>query len=135
MAYQNNLRNVTAEASVDLSTHQFKVVELNTSGQALLAAAQQGYGILQNIPQANEAATTTVEGEAKAIAGGAVTTDDWVRVGSGGWLITVASGAAHPAQFVLFGRALSTAASGDLFTVGIEKSIIAGINSGDAISF
>src|SRR5712664_178464 len=59
----------TRVAGADLSTHQFKYVKLNTSGQVILCAAatDKPYGILQNKPVANQAAEVMRDGLSKNV--------------------------------------------------------------------
>ncbi len=69
MAFSNRLENITLEANADLSAHQFKIVELLSTGLADIADLRAGFGVLQNVPEANEAATVAVAGDTKVIAG------------------------------------------------------------------
>lgn len=135
MAFQNRIENVSLVAAGDLSASKFRVIELDSNGKANLAAANQGYGVLVNIPQAGEHATVTVKGDQKVIAASAVTIGQYLRVGSGGGVIAVTSGAAHPSDFVIIGRAITGAASGGIMTADIDKQLMLNVASGDAIPF
>lgn len=132
MAYSNELENVTKEANADLSGFKFRVVELLSTNKVALAALDQAYGILQNAPRSGEAATVAVGGFSKAIAAVAVTIGQKVKATSGGWCTPVTSGAAHTAFSNLVGRVHTDAASGQLFTVEINRQTLA-VASGAAI--
>lgn len=135
MAFQEGTPEVcTMVAGADLSNSYFKVVEMNSNGAAVLAAANQGYGVLINKPKINEAASVTKYGRTKGIAGSAVAINDKLRVSSGGWLIPVNSGAAHPATFMFVGRAITAAASGSIFTVDFHPQLLVNVLSGAAIA-
>jgi hypothetical protein len=135
MAFQNNIENVSLVAASSLSGVQYRVMELNSSGEAAIAAANEGYGVLANIPRAGEHATVTVRGQQKVFAASATTIGQYLRVGSGGGVIAVTSGAAHPADFVMIGRAITGASSGGIMTLDINKQLMLNVNSGDAIPF
>lgn len=132
MAYQRDLECYTFLSSVDLSTHKFKVVELVAGspapGLVRLAALGTGYGILQNQPKAQEAATVAVEGESKAIAGGTLSLADHVRVLSGGWVVKINSG--DLSGIVDLGVCMTAAASGALTTIDLRPQLIANVVSG-----
>lgn len=76
MTTYGNFTAASFEAAADLSSHQFKIVKLTADGKVNLANAdnQQSLGILQNSPQAGEAAAVlrTPGAETRVIAGGAV---------------------------------------------------------------
>lgn len=134
MAYSNNIASISARAAADLSAHQFKVVELDANGEAALALAGRGDGIVQNHPDIAQMATVADDGQSKAIAGGAVTRGQYVRASSGGWCVQVNSGDAHVAGGMqLLGKAMITAASGDIFTVDFHRDRIV-VVSGAAFS-
>lgn len=73
MAFEEKAVFITVPAGADLSTHQYKAVKLNASGQAILAtvAGETFIGWLQNKPDAaGKAATIAIYGRAKVMAGG-----------------------------------------------------------------
>lgn len=133
MAYQNNLECLAFEANEDLSGKQFRVVELTgaPSKVKLVDAADIGFGILQNNPKSAEAATVAVYGQSKAIAAVAVTAGQRLKPTSGGFLTPVGS-AGNAASYVMVGRALTTAASGQLMTIHLDPQVV--INSGSALA-
>jgi len=59
-------------AGADLSSHQFKFVKLNSSGQVILCAAatDKPYGILQNKPTSGAAAIVMRDGMSKVVCAG-----------------------------------------------------------------
>jgi len=134
MTTHNRLENVTLAAGADLSTHQFKIVELDANGDAVLSPLSKGFGVLQNHPDtAGQACTVAIKGLTKAFAGAAVSIGDKIRVQSGGWALAVTSGAAHPATFHIMGRAQTAASSGGLFSLELAPQLLVGVSSGAAI--
>jgi hypothetical protein len=120
MAWSKELRNETLRAAGLMDTRKYHAVNLNGSNvnECVLAAAGQGYGILQNQPRSGEAATVAVEGQTRARAGGAITAGAFVTAAATGYLVAVASGAASNH---ILGRARSGAASGSIFTMELGK--------------
>jgi hypothetical protein len=59
----------TRPAGADLSSHQYKFVKLNSSGQVVICAAatDKPYGILQNKPTSGQAAEVMKNGLSKMI--------------------------------------------------------------------
>lgn len=132
MAFHNRLEKVTHEAAADLSGSQFKIVELNTDGKIELGSLNNGYGILQNIPQSGEAGAVAIRGASKFIAGAAVTIGDWISCKSGGWGIAVVSGALTPN--VVLGQARTTVVSGSIGTVELNPVLNLNVVSGSIAS-
>lgn len=133
MAYSNEIRAVTLEANADLSSHQFKIVEMLSTGLCDISDLRAGFGVLQNIPEANEAATVALDGETKARAGGTVAIGDNIHcVASGGWAGAVTSGTLTPVN--VLGVAMSGAASGDIFTMTMQRFNIPSVTSGSVIT-
>lgn len=133
MAWQGNIRALTLEANADLSAHQFKIVELMSTGLAQLAQARAGFGVLQNIPEANEAATVAIDGETKFIAGGTIAIGNHIMsTKSGGWGIAVISGDLTPMQ--VLGVALTSAASGGIATMHLRPYTIPSVVSGSILT-
>lgn len=99
----------TVVAGADISTHQYKVI--NIAG-TIAATNDTAYGILQNKPKSGEHAQVRPFGRAMAMAGGPLAANARLKVQSG-YLITVASGD----NAVPCGKNLSgSVASGDVFT-------------------
>lgn len=128
MAWSNNLESQAFEANADLSSYKFRVVELLTTGKVDLADLGKGYGVLQNVPKSAEMATVAVKGQTKAVAGGTVTIADHLRATSGGWLVKANSG--DLPGVMIMGQALSSAASGALFTLDLRPMVLANVVSG-----
>lgn len=76
MATENAMQTVSFVAGADLSTHQFKFVKLNSSGQVVLASAagEAVVGVLQDNPIAGQPAQVCIGGQCKVRMGGAVAT-------------------------------------------------------------
>lgn len=128
MAYSNLVRCLGFQANADLSSYKYRVVELLSSGKVDLADLGKGYGVLQNIPKADEMATVAVSGETKAIAGGTISIADHLRVTSGGWLVKANSGDAP--GIMIMGQAMTAAASGAIFTADLRPTVLANVVSG-----
>lgn len=131
MAYQKDLTCRTIQSSVDLSAHKFKVVELTSTNLVRLAALGTGFGVLQNAPKAQEAATVAVMGESKVIAGGTLAINDHVRVLSGGWAVKINSG--DLAGIIDLGIVMASAASGGIATVDLNPVFVANVISGSLV--
>ena len=120
MSYSNQQRNITLKANADLSSHQYKIVELLADHKCDLAHLRGGFGVLQNIPEADEAGTICVDGETKVKAGGAIAVGNHIHcVASGGWAGAVASGTLTPHN--VLGIAMESCASGGIFTMQIAR--------------
>jgi len=133
MAYNNQQRSLAMEAAADLSSHQFKIVELTTTANNVqLAQLNAGFGVLQNIPQSGEAATVAVDGESKVIAGAALTVGQYVTAKSGGWAIPVNSGDAPPLK--IMGQVMLGASSGGIGTITIRHMMVPNVISGDIVA-
>lgn len=131
MAFHNRIEAVTKAAGADLSSHKFKIVELDGSGDVILANGAVGYGVLQNIPEDGEAATVAIDGESKIIAGATLAIGDWITANSGGWAVTVVSGDVAPIQ--ILGRSEIVAASGDIGVLHFQPFVIADVTSGSIV--
>lgn len=112
MAYEILGFSFTLAAAADLSTHQFKFIVVDTNGEAALAGAGvDADGVLQNEPEAGQAATVTTDGVTKAVVGaGGVTAADLLETDATGQVITLAAGET-------VGRALETGAAGDVISI------------------
>lgn len=128
MAWHNNLECQSFPANADLSSYKFRVVELLSTNKVDLADLGKGYGVLQNIPKADEMATVAVKGQSKAIAGGTLSVADWVRATSGGWVVKANSGDLN--GVMILGQVLASAASGAICTIDIDKQVLANVVSG-----
>ena len=117
MATENNLTSISLAAAADLSAAQYKIVQINSSGQAALAnATSLTVGVLQNKPTAaGRIATVAVHGVCKCVAGGSIT--------AGARLTSDANGnavAASTAGDAVIGVALDSASSGDVFRMLVQ---------------
>lgn len=76
MAFEKDRYSVTRQAGQDLSTHKYKFVSLNSSGQVVLCSATTDvpYGILQNAPGSLQPAVVMREGVSRLIFGGSIAT-------------------------------------------------------------
>lgn len=111
MASFGKVEAFTAKASADLSGKLYHIVRFAGEGlvnQASHSAAAPDVGIagvLQNKPEANQAATVGYFGESKVVAGGSLTAGKWITTNGSGRATAAASGD------VVIGRALTTAAN------------------------
>lgn len=138
MSWNHKERAVALKALSDMSGMQYRIVELATSevNACDYAAARQGYGVLQNEPRANEAATVVTEGEVRCKAGKAIAIGDMITTatsatGGPGWATNVTSGMTGPVS--VLGVARSAAASGSLFTLDMSRRQIIYPNSAGLI--
>lgn len=123
MAYQNHLKSVTCQAAGDMASRQFHIVELASSfPQVALAAALQGYGVLQNHPNSGEAATVAIDGESRVRAGGTIAVGNRITSAATGYASNAASGAAGGR---IIGVAKTAAASGSVFTMEFMRFAVA----------
>jgi hypothetical protein len=117
MAFDNFVQSVSLPAAADLSAAQFKLLTVNSSGNAALAGATSlVVGVLQNKPDAaGKAATVAYAGVSKVVAGGSITAGARVTADANGAAVAAAS-----AGDAVLGVALATASSGDLIPVLIN---------------
>jgi hypothetical protein len=137
MAFEQFGPKIGLPAGADLSTHQYKFVKINSSGQVVLCAAagEDADGVLCNKPVAGEIAEVqTISGGsiAMVMAGGAITRGSLVKTTAAakaaaavlGTTNTSDAGAASDplvGSFVL-GRSLETAAAdGDIIAVLLKS--------------
>jgi hypothetical protein len=130
MSFYNNDHNVSHVASTDLSTSQHKILDMTAAGKVDLAAAHKAYGVLVNKPKAGEHATVQIGGQAKVRAGAAVAIGDVITSAASGWAAVAGGtspGSGSPVEFnnAILGRALTAAASGSIFTVDIQRQLVA----------
>jgi hypothetical protein len=128
MAYKNFQETLTFKAASDMAADQFKIVELTANAHEvdLAAVGDLPIGVVQNHPLAGEAATVALSGITKVVAGGAVSAGKKVSAAATGFATQTISGGI---EIAYFGKALTTAASGSLFTMLIAPSVTV---SGDA---
>lgn len=118
MAEFGNGNDYALISQVDMSAAQYRCViaQSGTSNtmQIASAAADPVIGIVQTKPQSGEAGRVRVNGISKVVAGGTVETGDALETNATGFaILALNSGRA-------FGRALSDAASGGIFTAVIR---------------
>jgi len=84
MATTDALRTITLTAGADLSSGQYKIVQLSAANTVTLATAstQTILGVLVNAPGSGEAAEVAIEGVAKVIADGSVAVGDLITADS-----------------------------------------------------
>ncbi len=105
MAVENKYETLTVTAGADLTGHLFKAVTLAGTVAGSTAVAR---GILRTKSENGDHATVAYKGQMKAYAGAAINSGAQVGVTASGFLITVTTSA-------YVGRALASAASGDVF--------------------
>lgn len=115
MALETPIWNLSLEAGADLSSNQYYAIDLNSSGQAVLAGAgAKIVGVVQNAPVSGEAATVMVLGRSKGIAGAAVTAGAELEIDASGRFITLSTGTS-------VGFALESATqAGDIISVVLK---------------
>ena len=128
MAFGNYKDTLSFRAASDFAADQFKIVELTANAHEveLSAVGDLPVGVVQNHPNSGEAATVALSGITKVIAGGAVSAGKKVSAAATGFATQTISGGI---EIAVFGRALTTAASGGIFTMLIAPSVTV---SGDA---
>lgn len=129
MSYKNFQETLSFKAGSDLAAHQFKIVELTGVNKVVdlpAAVSDLSIGVLQNHPLADEAATVAISGVTKVVAGAAVLAGKKVSMAATGFATQTISGGI---EIAYFGRALTAAASGSVFSMLIAPSVTV---SGDA---
>lgn len=113
VGFLTSVANLDPYATPAGTNYQYKVVKLSGDQVAAVAAiGDVAYGVLQDHPNAGEAASVAVGGISKVVAGGAVT------AGAAQYLLadgTVADSSAVGAR--LIGTALNTGVAGDIVSV------------------
>lgn len=93
MAYEIPGFSFSLVAAADLSTHQYKFVNIDATGKAALGGAgTRTVGVLQNKPTSGQIGTVVVTGVSKVVAGAAVAAGDSVQSDATGRAITLAAG-------------------------------------------
>jgi hypothetical protein len=124
MATENSVICISLPAAADLSAAQYKIVHINSSGQAAVSnATSNAVGVLQNKPTAaGRVATVAYAGISKCVAGAAIAAGARVTSDANGNAITAAT-AGDP----VIGFAVTGAASGDVFPVLLTQSHFAAL--------
>lgn len=122
MTTTNERSLMTVQAAADLSAQADRFKGVTLAGTIMPAATAVGVsgrigGILETSCRSGEYASLVYRGITKVIAGAAINTLGFpIAVGSNGFAFAVASGGGHS------GRALETAASGDLVKALVDFS-------------
>lgn len=103
MAVHGDYKAVSIAAGADLSSLQYKVVNVNGT---LAVTKLSALGVLQNDPQSGEHATVAYSGKMKAYAGGTIAKQAPVILSASGTLVVGSLG--------IIGKALAAASSGGL---------------------
>lgn len=121
--YQDLGKCISLPAAADLSALQYTAIEVSATGAASATdAAAPIIGILQNKPEAGQAAEVAVSGIAKAEAGaGGWTAGQKLTATTGGVLIATTTDTNH-----YVGVAMATVAAGDAGPVLIQPGMVAG---------
>lgn len=132
----------TFESAIDLRTHQFKALLLDSNGRVnLCGGREQTYiGALQNKPNSLEHATVIYLGITKGVAGLAITRGDLLTVRSGFFIpgaravpqtstLSGSNAFTNPGSgIVLVAQALDTVASGGIVEM-LTKGLFSVVNS------
>lgn len=113
-----NALKITLVAGADLSTHQYKFVKQNASGQAVLCTAvtDKPIGVLQNDPKSGQEAEIVVVGGTKIKGGEALAIDS-----------TIGTDANSTAQVVVVGTETTVYAVGRV--IGVATTGAGGVAS------
>ncbi len=122
MAHSNNLTLESYVASSDMNTSQFHIVDITAAFKVDHAAANVGFGVVQNKPLAGEHASVATRGTTKVSAGVAVSVGDLITSAASGFAAVVASG--NAAEKLVLGRAVTAAASGSVFSMEMDKFVV-----------
>lgn len=120
MASEQEQMAITLKAEGDLSAYQYRGVKMTNEGYGTLATGSQDaiIGIQLNKPPVYGAALKVcIDGHTKAVAGAAVSVQDYVGVFNNGYFKPCNNGSAQ-----IVGAALTAASgSGALFELAMEK--------------
>jgi len=123
MAYEisNYSVKVTLVAGADLSTKQYTFVKLDSSGQAVAAAAATDIpiGVLQNAPTSGQEAEVLIVGGTKIVAGAAIGEGALVGTSSTGKAVALVAGT-DTTKYVVGTLLTESGASGDVVTAVIN---------------
>ncbi len=127
MADTNRVMAETFVASGDLSLMQHRFVDHVGVGVIGHSLAREGMGVLMNKPLDGEHATIALKGRVRVDAGAAVTAGDYITSAASGFGVTQAltnfqtgSAGAFAQWRNIMGRAMTTAASGSVFTIELD---------------
>lgn len=115
------VQEISKPANTDLSTKQFYAVDMNSSGNMVVAGAGDTFvGILTNKPTAaGRACSIAISGQVPMVAGGAIAIGAPVKIDSAGLGVTASSGDKA------IGRATSAGATGAQFELLIDHHTVA----------
>jgi hypothetical protein len=117
MAYESISHKISLEAAADLSAKQYFLVKVDSTGKAALCGdGENAVGVLQNDPEAGQAATIATGGIAKVECGGVITTGGNVACNADGEAVAAASG-----DYIV-GVALETGADGRIISINLDKN-------------
>lgn len=118
MAYEIPGQMVTLQASTDLSDYQYRFVTVDSNGKAALAAnGAPVFGVLQNKPSDDQAASIMINGLSKVVAhGSTVAVGDLVTSSSVGMAAAAAAGEYTVGRVVLG----SSGSTGRVLTIALE---------------
>lgn len=102
MAFENKGKTISRVAGADLRTSQYCFVELNSSGQIVLAGdGEDAIGILQDAPNTGEVAEVMVgAGISKVKAGAVASVGNYVASDSTGRAVSPVTGDRRLGQFL-----------------------------------
>ena len=123
MAYEisNYSVKVTLVAGADLSTKQYTFVKLDSSGQAVAAAAATDIpvGVLQNAPTSGQEAEVLIVGGTKLVAGAAIAEGAQIGTTSAGKAAALVAGT-DTTKYVAGTLLSESAADGNIVTAVIN---------------
>ena len=123
MAYEisNYSVKVTLVAGADLSALQYTFVKLNSSGEAIAAAAATDIpiGVLQNAPTSGQEAEVLIVGGTKIVAGAAIGEGALVGTGATGKAVALVAGT-DTTKYVVGTLLTESAADGNIVTAVIN---------------
>jgi hypothetical protein len=122
MAYEISAYAVktTLVAGEDLSAKQYTFVKLNSSGQAIAAAAATDVpvGVLQNAPTSGQEAEVLIVGGTKIVAGAAITLPNNIGTGATGKAVALAT--TDTTKYVVGQLITASAADGNIVTAVVN---------------
>lgn len=129
MAVKGEDEVFTVESSGDLSSDQFKFVQLDSNDQAIVvdAAGEKAIGVLESKPESQgEGATVRFDGTAKVIAAESITAGDFIASDANGEAVTATAATADTTTSTtshdisgdqVLGQAITDADDGDVFKI------------------
>jgi hypothetical protein len=123
MAYEfsNYSVKVTLVAGADLSTKQYTFVKLNSSGEAVAAAAATDIpiGVLQNAPTSGQEAEVLIVGGTKIVAGAAIGEGALVGTSATGKAVALVAGT-DTTKYVVGTLLTESGADGNIVTAVVN---------------